>query len=50
MSEILTLQVNEKDVPIKEFVQEILRDVILALLKNLRMVPDDIKKVTFLMK
>jgi hypothetical protein len=49
MSDQIKLLVNEKDIPINPFVKIIVRDINLAILKNLREIPEDIKKITIIL-
>ncbi|MHA1733013.1 MAG: hypothetical protein ACTSU5_13785 [Promethearchaeota archaeon] len=43
--EFVAVKVNGKDIPIKDFVQDIIGGAVAGMVRTLRMVPDDINKI-----
>lgn len=49
MSDEIKLLINEKEIPMNPFVTKIIRDINLAIINNLREMPDVIKKITIIL-
>ena len=48
--EYVTLKVNGKDVPIKDFVQDIIGGAIEGMIKTLRMIPESIDRIEMIVE
>jgi len=49
MSNDIKLLINEKEIPMNPFVTKIIRDVNIAIINNLREMPDQVKKITIIL-
>lgn len=50
MSDEIKLLINEKEIPMNPFVTKIIGDVNLAIINNLREMPDKVKKITIILE
>lgn len=48
--EYVTLKVNGKDVPIKDFVQDIIGGAVEGMIKTLRMIPESIDRIEMIVE
>lgn len=49
MNDEIKLLINEKEIPMNPFVTKIIKDVNLAIISNLREMPDVVKKITIIL-